>query len=97
MGLLVRASCIIGLIALYSPVHQTPVDMKPAIAVASAMRNGAGALDAAGAARTFDTLSQAVQTYRALPPDVRTRAIEQVAGAMAPARLAAGQAGRPQP
>jgi tetrahydromethanopterin S-methyltransferase subunit D len=97
MGIMIRASCIIGVMALYSPVHDKPVDVKPAVAMATALRNGAGSLDVASAARGLDTLSQAAQTLRSLPTDVRTRAVEQVANAISSPRGLAGQASRSQP
>lgn len=97
MGFVIRASCVIGVIALYSPVHDKPVDAEPVIAMATALRNGVGSLDGARAAKGLETLSLAAQTLRSLPPDMRIRAVEQVVGAVSNPRDHVGQTSRGRP
>ncbi len=83
MGILIKASCVICVIALYSPVHETPVETKGALAAATAIGRGLGSLDAASAARGIAIASDTAQTLKAMPAEVRGRVLESAASLVA--------------
>lgn len=76
MGMLIRASCVIGVIALYSPVHEAPVDTRGAVAAVSSLRQQVGAIDAERAVKGIHAASQAVEALKSMPPDVRSRVLD---------------------
>jgi hypothetical protein len=86
MGMLVKAACVIAVIALYSPVHETPVDAKGAVASAMALREGIGSLDMERAVKGIAMASKATDALKSMPAEVRGRVIEGAASlVMAPA------------
>ena len=97
MGLLIRASCVIGVIALYSPVHETPVDTTALAAAATSMRHAAGNLDADSAIKGLAMASQAAQALKAMPADIRGRMLDDAAGLVMPRPGAPGPARHARP
>lgn len=96
MGILIKASCVICVIALYSPAHDTPVDTKATFAAATALRQNIGSLDTDSAVKGIAIVSQATQTLQSMPADVRGRFLEGAANlVMAP--MPPAHAKRPQP
>jgi hypothetical protein len=85
MGMLIKASCVIGVIALYSPVHEAPVDTKGAFVGAMAMRQGLGSLDTGRVVKGLTMASQAAEALKSMPDEVRGRVLEGAASlVMAP-------------
>jgi hypothetical protein len=96
MGMLIKASCVICVIALYSPVHETPVDTKGAFATATAIRQGIGSFDAERAVKGIAIASQAVETLKSMPPDMRGRVLDGAASLVMAPTPPVPQAKRPQ-
>jgi hypothetical protein len=96
MGMLIKASCVIGVIALYSPVHETPVDTKGAFAAATAMGQSLGSLDAERAVKGVAMASKAAEALKSMPSDVRGRVLEGAASlVMSPAAPAPPKRAQP--